>query len=172
MSLVQGSDGSLYGTTYDGGVNGAGTVFKITLTGSLTTLYNFTDGADGGFPIAGLVQGTDGNFYGTTYSGGTDSAGTVFQITPTGSLTTLYSFTGGADGVSPYAPLVQGTDGNFYGTTLGGGTNGGGTVFTITPAGILTPLYSFCMQTQLHGRLGPYRRAGARHGRELLRDNL
>ncbi len=144
MSLVQGRDGSLYGTTYSGGVNNAGTVFKITVTGSLTTLHSFGGGGtDGSLPVAGLVLGTDGNFYGTTYNGGANDAGTVFQITPAGSLTTLYSFTDGEDGANPYAPLVQGPDGNFYGTTQGAGHDEFGTVFQITPTGSLTTLHSF-----------------------------
>ena len=125
--LVQGSDGNFYGTTAGGGTNGdAGTVFKISANGALTTLYSFTGGNDGANPQAGLVQGSDGNFYGTTADGGTNGGdGTVFKISATGALTTLYSFTGGKDGADPYAGLVQGSDGNFYGTTAGGGTNGG-----------------------------------------------
>ena len=146
--LVQGVDSNFYGTTSDGGTNGGkGTVFKITTAGTLTTLYQFgglpTDGVD---PQAGLAQGTDGNFYGTTTHGGTNgNNGTVFQITPAGTLTTLYQFGGVAnDGLIPIAGLVQGTDGKFYGTTFGGGTNGGnGTVFQITTAGTLTTLYHF-----------------------------
>ena len=84
-------------------------------------------------PVAGLVQGSDGNFYGTTQSGGTNGGeGTVFKISPNGALTTLYSFTGGNDGASPQAGLVQGSDGNFYGTTVNGGQGGAGTVFRLT----------------------------------------
>ena len=148
--LVQASDGNFYGTTIFGGTGNFGTVFQITPAGSLTTLYSFTGGADGFYPVAGLVQGSDGNFYGTTQFGGTVGYGTVFQITPTGVLTTLYSFTGGTDGSEPDG-LVQASDGNFYGTTASGGTggplcifiNGCGTLFQITPAGTLTTLYTF-----------------------------
>ena len=95
----------------------AGTVFKISTNGALTSLYSFTGGNDGANPVAGLVQGSDGNFYGTTSGGGTNDAGTVFKISTNGALTSLYSFTGGNDGAYPYAGLVQGSDGNFYGTT-------------------------------------------------------
>ena len=95
----------------------------------LTTLYSFA-GSDGALPEAGLVRGSDGNFYGTTYFGGTNGDGTVFKITPSGTLTTLYSFSG-SDGAQPYAGLVQGSDGNFYGTTSSGGANNAGTVFRL-----------------------------------------
>jgi uncharacterized repeat protein (TIGR03803 family) len=148
--LVQGSDESLYGTTYSGGntnLNGGfgyGTVFGISLSGTLTNLYSFSL-YDGGYPSSGLIQGNDGNFYGTTRLGGTNSCncGTVFRITPAGILTTLYEFSR-ADGAVPYtAPLVLGSDGDFYGTTSDGGTNGDGTVFKITPQGTLTTLYQF-----------------------------
>ena len=110
-----------------GGTNGGyGTVFKISTNGALTTLYSFTGGNDGAIPHAGLVQGSDGNFYGTTYGGGTNGYdGTVFKISTNGALTTLYSFTGGNDGANPEAGLVQGSDGYFYGTTDHGGTNNG-----------------------------------------------
>ncbi len=158
--LVQANDGSLYGSTGSLGGHGEGTVFKITPAGQLTTLYSFCSQpncTDGGDPntSAGLVQATDGNFYGTTYGGGTSSTcfggcGTVFKITPTGALTTLYSFCSQpncADGYSPFAGLVQATDGNFYGTTGQGGTAGGGTAFKITPSGTLTTLYDFCTQS-------------------------
>ncbi len=106
--------------------------------GLFTTLYNF-DKADG-YPYAGLVLGTDGNFYGTT------SGNTIFRITPQGELTVLYTFClqpGCPDGEAPLAGLVRGKDGNFYGTTTEGGTDNGGTVFKITPAGQLTTLYEF-----------------------------
>jgi len=100
----------------------------------VTTLVTF-NGTDGSFPIAGLAPGADGNFYGTTFLGGADGYGTVFKMTPAGTLTSMHSFNG-ADGSRPEASVVQGTDGNFYGTTSGGGANNGaGTVYRITPGG-------------------------------------
>ena len=146
--LVQASDGNFYGTTSQVGLNGLGTVFKITPAGTLTTLNNFTQGGStGSSPYGGLVQGTDGNLYGTTFAGGTSSncsggCGIVFKITLSGTLTVLHNFNG-ADGSNPEAKLLQASDGNFYGTTFGGGANGLGTVFKITPAGTLTTLHSF-----------------------------
>jgi uncharacterized repeat protein (TIGR03803 family) len=148
--LVQGTDGNLYGTTADGGANNGGTVFKITPTGTLTTVYSFcaqTACTDGALPYAGLVLGTDGSFYGTTGYGGANNCGTVFSITPGGTLTTLHSFDG-TDGANPYAGLVLATNGNFYGTTSEGGAStacsfGCGTVFRITSGGRLTTLHSF-----------------------------
>jgi len=89
-------------------------------------------------PVAPLIQGADGNFYGTTPQGGTSNAGTVFQVTPAGALTLLYSFTGAGDGGYPSAGLIQGTDGNFYGTASQGGAANAGTVFQMTPVGSLT----------------------------------
>jgi uncharacterized repeat protein (TIGR03803 family) len=154
--LVQGTDGSFYGTTYQGGYQGgvffSGTVFKLTSGGTLTTLYNFcsqSNCADGAFPQTELVQGTDGNFYGTTLS-------TVFKITPRGTLTTLDTFcTSCVDGGNPNG-LVQGSDGNFYGTTYYGGDNGGGgTVFKMSSTGALTKLYSFCAQSGCTDGAGP-----------------
>jgi uncharacterized repeat protein (TIGR03803 family) len=152
-ALVQGSDGNFYGTT-GGGANtncssGCGTIFKITSSGTLTTLYSF-NGTDGAFPTAGLVQGVDGNFYGTTDQGGASNncfvsfpgCGTIFKITQSGTLNTLHSFSS-TDGAFPAAALVQGTDGNFYGTTDSGGANNLGTVFQITPSGTLDSLHSF-----------------------------
>jgi uncharacterized repeat protein (TIGR03803 family) len=141
--LVQGPNGDFYGTTYIGGAYGDGTVFKITPEGTLTTLVSF-DGTNGSSPVAGLVQTTNGDLYGTTQFGGAYGGGTVFKITPSGTLTTLHSFHGGTDGANPDAGgLVQGTDGDFYGTTSGGGAYGDGTVFKITPEGTLTTLISF-----------------------------
>ncbi len=160
--LVQGTDGNFYGTTSGGGANGAGTVFKITPSGTLTTLYSFcaqANCADGEEPRQGLVQGANGDFYGTTYEGGANEfcdvkdksigCGTVFKITPAGKLTTLYSFCVQAnctDGEKPTTTLVQASNGNFYGTTTYGGKNGDGTVFKMTAGGVLTTLYSFCSQ--------------------------
>jgi len=171
-SLIQATDGNFYGTTEGGGAGDFGTVFKISLAGTLTTLYNFcfqSGCADGENPYAGLVQGSDGNFYGTTHAGGANGVGTVFKITPAGTLTTLWSFCSYAqceDGESPYAGLVQGSDGNFYGTTYEGGcvayfkhaclAEGEGTLFKITPSGTLTVLYSFCISTGCTDGANPY----------------
>jgi len=153
--LAQAISGNLYGTTYYGGANNAGTVFEITPAGKLTTLYSFCSHSsctDGQNPEAGLMQAPNGNFYGTTYLGGSSGCaggcGTVFEITPAGKLTTLYTFcskSGCPDGSLPYAGLVQGTNGNFYGTTQNGGATNNGTVFEITPTGRLTTLHSFCI---------------------------
>jgi uncharacterized repeat protein (TIGR03803 family) len=153
-ALVQGTDGSLYGTTTGGGINGSGVVFKITLSGTLTALHNF-DGTDGWFPDAALVQGADGNFYGTTYEGGAPGPGTVFKITPNGTLTTLHSFDSG-DGEYPRAALIQATDGDFYGTTSSGGANGSGTVFKISSTGTLTTSHTFCSLTSCTDGAYPY----------------
>ena len=170
--LIQATDGNFYGTTAFGGANssscglGCGTVFKITPGGTLTTLYSFcsqTNCTDGDYPFEGLIQANDGNFYGTTHEGGIVTSncdtgcGTIFKITPRGTLTTLYSFcsqTNCTDGYLPTGVLVQGTDGNIYGTTTAGGASTGscgdgcGTVFQITPGGTLATLYSFCSLTK------------------------
>jgi uncharacterized repeat protein (TIGR03803 family) len=112
---------------------------------TLTTLIDF-NGSNGSNPIASLIQGTDGNFYGTAAEGGANGHGTVFQLTSGGTLTTLYSFcslASCADGSVPEGALVQGTDGNFYGTTQIAGANNYGTIFKITSTGTLTTLHSF-----------------------------
>jgi uncharacterized repeat protein (TIGR03803 family) len=154
--LVQATNGKLYGTTAAGGAYGDGTVFEITTGGALTTLHSFSY-SDGDYPAAALVQAANGDLYGTTQYGGTGGAngncvaacGTVFQITTSGDLTTLYNFgsdcSGGVcpDGIYPAGALILGTDGNLYGTTEGGGTFNGGTVFKITTGGALTTLHSF-----------------------------
>jgi uncharacterized repeat protein (TIGR03803 family) len=138
--LVLATDGDFYGATYAGGANGFGTVFKITPSGALTTLHSF-DETDGDQPVAGLVQATDGNFYGTTSFGGgqgtcfNGGCGTIFQITPSGTLKTLYSFcskTNCTDGEEPYAGLIQDTNGTFYGTTISGGADDDGTIFSLS----------------------------------------
>jgi len=167
-TFVQGTDGNFYGVNDAGGEAGHGTAFKLTPSGTLTTIHtwcsesNCTDGS-----IAnGLIQATDGNFYGTTYGGGSNNLGTFFKMTPSGAVTTLYNFCseGGwpvcTDGGWPAGPLVQASTGDFYGTTSYGGANeqsaacaaqginGGfcGTVFKITARGSLTTLYNFCSQ--------------------------
>jgi len=147
--LVQDAGGNLYGTTLNGGTYGCGTVFRITPKGVFTTLHefgalldDFGNSVDGANSYAGLVQGPDGNFYGTTGSGGTNGGnGTVFQMTPDGTLTSLYSFTGGADGANPNAGLALGADGNFYGTTPYGGDSGQGTIFQLALAAPPSPVF-------------------------------
>ncbi len=140
--VVQDQSGNFWGTTQGGPTSGSGTVFKITDTGALTTVYSFS-GTDGAQPKAGLALGSDGNFYGTTSSGGANNGGTVFKISPAGTLTTLHNFNF-SDGNYPVSALVQAANGAFYGTTLFSGPNGGGTVFTITAAGELSTLHNFC----------------------------
>jgi uncharacterized repeat protein (TIGR03803 family) len=159
--LVQATNGKFYGATEGGGDYGDGTVFKITPSGTLTTLHSF-DGTDGTYPLGTLIQAADGNLYGTTSYGGAGHAcqvpypgcGTVFTITPSGTLSTLYSFDK-SDGAVPQATLVQATNGDFYGTTYGGGASGYGTVFQITPSGVLTTLYNFCSQSNCTDGSGP-----------------
>ncbi|HEX3652195.1 MAG TPA: choice-of-anchor tandem repeat GloVer-containing protein [Rhizomicrobium sp.] len=146
-SLYMDAQGNLYGTNEVGGSDacfnsGCGTVFKLSPDGKETTLHVFT-GDDGAYPIAELTADTKGNLYGTTNNGGANIAGTVFKVTPKGKTTIIYNFTGGADGANPYAGLVADDSGNFYGTTTGGGANGFGTVFKITPRGRETVIYSF-----------------------------
>ena len=144
VGLIQGSDGNLYGTTYFGGAHGFGTVFKVTPGGTETVLYSFAGGNDGEHPYAGVIQGSDGNFYGTTYQGGASGYGTVFKLTPSGIETVLYTFAGGSsDGAYPEAGVIQGSDGNFYGSTLQGGASGLGLVFKLTPSGTETILHAF-----------------------------
>jgi uncharacterized repeat protein (TIGR03803 family) len=151
-ALVRSADGNFYGVTGYGGnedcFDGCGTVFTMTPKGLFTTLHSFQN-TDGAYPVGALIQGTDGNFYGTTTYGGSNTScdfgegcGTVYKITPSGNLTTLYNFDV-SGGNKPLAGLVQARDGNFYGTTQGGGANGYGTVFKITPSGTLTTLHSF-----------------------------
>jgi uncharacterized repeat protein (TIGR03803 family) len=139
--IAQGRDGNLYSTTNQNFGGGLGDVFKITPSGTLTVIHNF-NGTDGQFSIGGLTLATDGKFYGTTGFGGSLGYGTIFSITAEGSLTTLYSFTNGADGSGPQAPPIQGSDGNFYGTTTGVNGNNG-SVYKITPSGVFTTLHSF-----------------------------
>lgn len=144
-ALVQGSDGWLYGTTFDGGTNYCGTVFKISTGGTLINLYSFTNALDGANPFAGVVQGRDGYFYGTASAGGAYSNGTVFKISSTGIFTNLHSFRGGSDGAMPCGGLLQASDGNIYGTTSGqnaNGTLGSGTVFKISTNGSVTTVAS------------------------------
>jgi uncharacterized repeat protein (TIGR03803 family) len=132
-ALLRDNQGNLYGTTYYGGVNFYGTVFKITPTGEESILYSFgSDPTDGRYPIAGLIMDSNGNLYGTTFEGGANSQGTIFELDSTGTETVLYSFQNGA-GSGPVAGLVMDSEGNLYGTTPTGGAQNDGTVFEFTP---------------------------------------
>jgi uncharacterized repeat protein (TIGR03803 family) len=167
--LVLAANGDLYGTTESGGMDDSGTAFKITLTGTRTTLFNFSvEDADSPDPEAGLVQASNGNLYGAVQGGGVNGAGTLFMLTPTGKLRTIYSFCSNPtsldctptsisayDGWGPLAGLTQATNGYFYGTTSAGGnsgvTYGAGTVFKISAGGAFTVLYRFCSQVNNNG---------------------
>jgi uncharacterized repeat protein (TIGR03803 family) len=140
--LVQAANGNLYGTTYGGGLTNHGTIFSIATNGLYSTLYEFTGGKDGAHPFAPLIQGLDGELYGTTYGGGASAEGTVFKISTNGQLTTLHSFSGGDDGAYPYSSLVQVEGGSLYGTASAGG-GGYGTIFRLTTNGTFTALYEF-----------------------------
>jgi uncharacterized repeat protein (TIGR03803 family) len=123
--LIQASDGELYGVAAGGGSEGGGVVFRMTSSGTLTVLYNFTGGGDGKNEVGGLVQATDGNFYGTNNLGGASSGGVLFRITPSGIFTVLHSFEWNT-GASPQTALLQHTNGVLYGDTAVGGTGSGG----------------------------------------------
>jgi uncharacterized repeat protein (TIGR03803 family) len=167
-ALVQGTDGNFYGTTSRGGAYQDGTIFKITPSGELTTLHSFS-GSDGFFPTAALFLASDGNFYGTTTQGGAYKNGTVFRFTPDGVLTVLHSFHD-TDGRQPAAPLIQGTDGILYGTTSEGGSGtapvqyGWGTIFKIALDGTFTSLYSFFISGGVLEGIGPYGVIQAKNG--------
>jgi uncharacterized repeat protein (TIGR03803 family) len=139
---IQGLDGNFYGTASDGGCEVFGTVYKITPAGKLTVIYTFPGTSKLAYPMA-VTLGNDGNFYGTALGGGAYHFGGVFKITPGGKLTVLYSFSGTPDGQTPKGTIIQASDGNFYGTTEGGGVNGLGSIYKMTPAGALTILHSF-----------------------------
>ncbi|HZT43467.1 MAG TPA: choice-of-anchor tandem repeat GloVer-containing protein [Chthonomonadaceae bacterium] len=151
-SLVEDNAGNFYGTTMFGGLSGnlsgTGTIFKVASNGNLSTLYSFSsldsngDNTDGAYPAVALILGTGGNLYGTTSQGGQYGSGTIYKlsydtINKIWNLTTLYSFSAlgsnglNVDGANPFSPLVQDSNGNFYGTTRAGGQNGNGTIFGI-----------------------------------------
>src|SRR5438093_799824 len=146
--LIQANDGNFYGTTSAGGAAGGGTVFRMDAAGTLTTLHSFgCDSTEGCKPAARLIQASDGNFYGTTVSGGAANHGTVFKIDSAGTITRLHSFgceSTLADGCQPRADLIIASDGFLYGTTDAGGTAtpNGGTIFKMDAAGAFTPLHS------------------------------
>jgi len=141
--LIQARDGNLYGTTNRGGSRNVGIVYRITTSGTLKTLHDLDYQPDGALPYAGLVQASNGSFYGTAPVGG-GSDGTVFELTSFGQLTALYDF--GANGASPIAGLVQASNENFYGTAANGGFYSCGTLFEMTPSGAFTLLHTFTAQ--------------------------
>ncbi len=167
-SLIQGTDGNLYGTTFDGGANNSGSVYKLTTTGTLSTLYSFcavlsgSNCNDGNSPAAGVIQGSDGNFYGTTPLGGANTFGSVYKLTPAGVLTTLYSLcaqTTCTDGKFSYGSLVEAQPNVFLGTAQQGGANGKGLIFEIDNSGsspAASTLYSFCAVTNCTDGRAPY----------------
>jgi uncharacterized repeat protein (TIGR03803 family) len=145
-SLVRDRFGNIYGTTYFGGPADTGGVFKLTPHGECTFLHYFDGGVDGALPYAGLTLDANGNLYGTTYVGGSNNKGVVFEISSSGGETILHNFVGGTDGANPYSPLIRDEQGNLYGTTGRGGSTGNGTIFKVTPAGVETVLHSFATQ--------------------------
>jgi uncharacterized repeat protein (TIGR03803 family) len=148
---ILGSDGNFYGTTeYGGNRFNGGTVYKMTLGGELTTLYSFCTSKEcpGGASPEGIIQASDGNFYGTTGGGGNASnMGTIFSISPTGEFKVLNDFCSLAncvDGYNQFFPPIQGIDGNLYGATLLGGAHSGGVLYRLSLAGEYTIIYNFC----------------------------
>jgi uncharacterized repeat protein (TIGR03803 family) len=169
--LILAADGNFWGTTEEGGTYNAGIIFKLTPAGVITVVYNFAgfNSPDSGYPSYSLVQGPDGNLYGITSQASdmTSSSGTVFQVTPAGAFSTIFSFCsnyGGncPNGAQPYAALTLGSDGNLYGTTLYGGANGygnsgfgAGTVFKVSTAGNESVVYNFCAKANCTDGLNP-----------------
>jgi uncharacterized repeat protein (TIGR03803 family) len=144
--VIRDASGNLYGTTTTGGTTGVGIVFKLASDGTETVLHTFTDGSDGGIPLAGLVEDAKGNLYGTTYSGGdpTCNCGVVFEVNAAGEESVLHTFKGGDDGATPYDGLILDKHGNLYGTTTeGGGACNCGMAFELTPKGKLSVLHAF-----------------------------
>jgi uncharacterized repeat protein (TIGR03803 family) len=152
-ALLLGSDGNFYGTTNIGGsTDDAGTVFKMTIGGKITTLYNFCSAgcsSSGEYPV-GLVEASNGNYYGATSNSGANNGGTLFEVSSTGTFKLVYSFCarkGCADGSYPLSGPMQAINGTLYGTTNTGGSHGDGVVYEITTAGLFKVLYNFCSQT-------------------------
>jgi len=147
-SLLEDSKGNFYGVTiFGGGSANVGTVFKLAASGKESIVYRFTGGTDGAKPFSGVIQDSQGNLYGTTYEGGASGNGVIFEISSAGTESTLYTFTGGADGAAPATSLILDSEGNLYGTASAGG-NGNGTLFEwVKATGNLNVLYTFCSRS-------------------------
>jgi uncharacterized repeat protein (TIGR03803 family) len=141
--VIQDAKGNLYGTASVGGAGGTGVVYSLDAAGKQATLYSFKSSNDSSFPQAGVIRDGSGNLYGTTRDGGTSGNGTVFKVSKTGKEKVLYSFQGGADGMSPESGVIQDAEGNLCGTTFNGGAFGYGTVFKLSMTGKKTVIYSF-----------------------------
>lgn len=137
-NLILGADGFYYGMTQFGGINGYGSIFRVSPTGAITMLRHFNFATDGASPFGSLTLGPDGNFYGLTQQGGTNSYGTIFKMTPAGVFTVLKHLNNFTDGANPQGSLVVGKDGLLYGITRRGGSSTYGTIFKITTAGAFT----------------------------------
>jgi len=149
--MIKAKNGIFYGTTIGGEID-LGTVFSVSGDGALATLHSF-HGADGDYPYGQLVEADDGNLYGTTIYGGPTSNGVAFRLTPQGVFTILHNFgSSPLDGTHPWGGVVQGKDGNFYGTTFDGGSNGVGTVYRMTPEGEVTIVHDFAAARRIPQR--------------------
>jgi uncharacterized repeat protein (TIGR03803 family) len=140
--VIEGRDHRLYGTTNVGGSHGKGIVFRVGLNGGGYVVLHHFAGPEGAFPVGSLVQASDGNFYGTTGTGGDNDTGVVYRITPAGAVATLHSF-GVLDGKNPRAAVMQASDGALYGTTEGGGAYNWGTIYRITLDGVFNVYHDF-----------------------------
>lgn len=151
-SPILGSDGNLYGVTSYGGSSDSGVIYRVTLDGEFTVLYNIcpTNTCPDGTAVSWLTEGGDGNFYGATSDGGKHNDGEVFRISPNGDFKVLYPFCSladCADGGFAQSPPIQGIDGNFYGVASGGGSLQGGVMYKLTPSGTYSVIRNFCLYT-------------------------
>lgn len=150
-NLIAGTDGNFYGMTNAGGIFNDGTIFRITPAGAITILHNFSSLTDGANPYGSLLLGADGNFYGLTNAGGTNTYGTIFKFSTTTGFSVIRHFNYATDGTNPFGSMVIGKDGNFYGVTRKGGSTGNGTIFRLTPAGVFTVIKTFNADIAIDG---------------------
>ncbi len=149
--LIVGKDGFYYGMTYEGGIYNDGTIFKVSTAGEITVVHNFYSLTDGANPYGALVLAPDGDFYGMTNAGGTNTYGTIFRLSAQGVFTVLRHFNYATDGANPFGSLVIGKDGHFYGVTRKGGSTGFGTIFRITLPGVFTVIKTFSADPKIDG---------------------